>query len=38
MIEAGHAVSQKLAGQLGFAEYARHCDAEDKVLVLYERG
>ena len=37
MIEAGHAVSQKLAAQLGFAEYARHVDAEGKELVLYER-
>ena len=37
MIEAGHAVSQKLAAQLGFVEYARHVDAEGKELVLYER-
>ena len=37
MIEAGHAVSQKLAAQLGFAEYARHVDGEGKELVLYER-
>ena len=37
MIEAGHAVSQKLAGQLGFVEYARHVDAEGKELALYER-
>lgn len=37
MIEAEHAVSQKLAGQLGFVEYARHVDAEAKELVLYER-
>ena len=38
MIEAGHSVSQKLAGQLGFVEYARHADAEGKELVLYERA
>ena len=37
MIEAEHAVSQKLAGQLGFVEYARHVDAEGKELVLYGR-
>jgi RimJ/RimL family protein N-acetyltransferase len=37
MIEAEHAVSQKLAGQLGFVEYARHRDPDDKELVLYER-
>ena len=38
MIEAGHAVSQKLAAQLGFVEYARHQEPGDKELVLYERG
>ena len=38
MIEAEHAVSQKLAGQLGFVEYARHVDGEGKELVLYERS
>ena len=37
MIEAEHAVSQKLAAQLGFAEYARHVDDMGKELVLYER-
>ena len=37
MIEAEHTVSQKLAAQLGFVEYARHVDAEGKELVLYER-
>ena len=37
MIEAEHAISQKLAAQLGFVEYARHVDAEGKELVLYER-
>ena len=38
MIEAEHAVSQRLALQLGFVEYARHVDAEGKELVLYERA
>ena len=38
MIETGNTVSQRLAAQLGFIEYARHVDAEDKELVLYERG
>ena len=37
MIEEGHVVSKKLAGQLGFAEYARHVDDEGMELVLYER-
>ena len=37
MIEAEHAVSQKLAGQLGFVEYARHQQEGEKELVLYER-
>ena len=37
MIEAEHAVSQRLAAQLGFVEYARHFDGEGKKLVLYER-
>ena len=37
MIEAGHAVSQKLAAQLDFVEYARHVDDIGKELVLYER-
>ena len=37
MIEAEHAVSQKLAAQLGFVEYARHQEPGDKELVLYER-
>lgn len=38
MIEAGHAVSERLAAQLGFAEYARHQQPEENELVLYERG
>ena len=37
MIEEGHTVSERLALQLGFAEYARHQQPEDKPLVLYER-
>ena len=37
MIEQGNTASQRLAAQLGFAEYARHVDAEGKELVLYER-
>ena len=38
MIEEGHAVSERLALQLGFAEYARHQPPGDKPLVFYERG
>ena len=38
MIEEGHAVSERLALQLGFTEYARHQQPGDKPLVLYERG
>ena len=37
MIETGNTASERLAAQLGFTEYARHRDAEDKELVLYER-
>ncbi len=37
MIEAGHGVSEKLAHNLGFTEYARHQQPEEKPLVLYER-
>ena len=37
MIEAGNTASERLAAQLGFAKYARHRDADDKELVLYER-
>ena len=37
MIEEGHVVSQKLALNLDFAEYARHQQPGDKPLVLYER-
>ncbi len=37
MIEEGHAVSERLALQLGFTEYARHQEPGDKPLVLYER-
>ena len=37
MIEAGHMVSERLALQLGFAEYARHQEPGDKPLLLYER-
>jgi RimJ/RimL family protein N-acetyltransferase len=38
MIEAGHAVSERLAAKLGFTEYARHQQPEEKPLVLYERN
>ena len=38
MIETGNSPSERLAAQLGFTEYARHVDAEDKELVLYERA
>ena len=38
MIEEGHAVSERIALQLGFVEYARHQESGDKPLVLYERG
>lgn len=37
MIEDGHTASQHLAGQLGFAAYARHQQPNEKPLVLYER-
>ena len=37
MIDAGHAVSERLALQLGFIEYARHQQAGEKQVVLYER-
>ena len=37
MIETGNTASERLAAQLGFVEYARHEEAEDKELVLYER-
>ncbi|HVR89961.1 MAG TPA: GNAT family N-acetyltransferase [Novosphingobium sp.] len=37
MIEEGHAVSDRLAGQLGFVEYTRHQQPDEKPLVLYER-
>ena len=37
MIEAGHTASQLLALKLGFAEYARHQQPDEKPLVLYER-
>ena len=37
MIEQGHALSERLALQLGFAEYARHRDSDGKELALYER-
>ena len=38
MIEDGHTVSDRLAGQLGFVRYGRHQDQPDeKVLILYER-
>ena len=37
MIEEGHAASQNLAAKLGFTEYARHQQGDDKPLVLYER-
>ncbi len=37
MIEAGHAASERLALQLGFVEYARHRQPEEKPVVLYER-
>ena len=38
MIEEGHAVSERLALQLGFVEYARHQQPGDRPVVLYERG
>lgn len=37
MIEEGHAVSERLAAKLGFVEYARHQEPDEKPLVLYER-
>ena len=37
MIDEGHAVSERLALQLGFGEYARHQQPADKQVVLYER-
>lgn len=39
MIEEGHAVSERLAGQLGFVPYGRHEKPDDgeTPLVLYER-
>lgn len=37
MIEQGHTVSERLAAKLGFVEYARHQQPEEKPLVLYER-
>lgn len=37
MIEAGHTVSERLALKLGFVEYARHQQPDEKPLVLYER-
>ncbi|MFM5892842.1 MAG: GNAT family N-acetyltransferase [Novosphingobium sp.] len=37
MIEAGHVASEKVAAQLGFAEYARHQQTGERPLVLYER-
>ncbi len=37
MIEEGHAVSERLAAKLGFVEYARHKEPDEKPLVLYER-
>ena len=38
MIEEGHAASDKLARQLGFAEYGRHVPETGAALVLYQRG
>jgi RimJ/RimL family protein N-acetyltransferase len=38
MIEEGHAVSDKLARQLGFEPYGRHEAEDGAVMVLYERG
>lgn len=38
MIEEGHAVSDRLARQLGFAPYGRHQAEDGAGLVLYERG
>lgn len=38
MIEEGHKASEALAGQLGFAEYARHQGEDGARLVLYERA
>jgi RimJ/RimL family protein N-acetyltransferase len=37
MIEQGHTVSERLAAKLGFIEYARHQQPEERPLVLYER-
>ena len=37
MIEEGHAASAKIAGKLGFVEYARHEPEGERALVLYER-
>jgi RimJ/RimL family protein N-acetyltransferase len=37
MIEEGHAVSERLAAKLGFIEYARHQQPDEKPLALYER-
>ena len=38
MIEEGHAVSERLALQLGFTEYARHQQPGEQKVVLYQRG
>ena len=38
MIEEGHAVSERLALQLGFTEYARHQQPGEQEVVLYQRG
>ena len=37
MIEEGHAVSDRLAGKLGFVPYGRHQPDEGRALVQYER-
>lgn len=37
MIEQDHTVSERLAQILGFVEYARHQQPDEKPLVLYER-
>ena len=38
MIEEGHAVSDRLAGRLGFIRYGQHQpEGDDKAVVLYER-
>ena len=37
MIDEDHAVSERLALQLGFFEYARHQQQGEKQVVLYER-